>query len=639
MKKDNMMLQIAKTQDEILAEYEETHTEETKQSNLTQEIKDSIINCNVKLYSTQQNSQYGEKVKNKYYWVLTLNGKKLTYGADQVEKFHKVYYSFLNKNTHINSIVENYFNMLEALKRQKDSGISKDDAEVKYDVALSKDFAEIQKTMFLEPKLNMQEVKVVYEKNRKYLEVYKEDNIANPFLKINFYNSDAILDNKNNHTVKEGDISLLIKLYDSFTDGRGIEFDKDVMLPLFNNKNIFNSNKLAFVLYGKKSTGKSLFLNIIANILGKDNSAETRYAEGDLKFNSVFANKLFIYQNERDGVLSQSSIAKLKGFITSDAITLENKGQDKIANYPFHAMFGFSQEELPTELAENNGDKRFLFLEGKGNWDIDNIYNTFNNMFPAIRYYYLNHPNLNDKEISNKEKIEKYSTAKELNQFTITSIAKSVLDSFVNKLFNDSQDKIDSFKDLDLNINKSNEFYLPVNKYTLKIFSEMLTDELGSDTLNLTSKDNPFFCFDNLKNLCYNLGNDYTFSQSGKNKRTNKSYKNNIKINLKKVLDKKGLEILNNINLEETDKDNYNEEQLEETRKKKLEELENEVNNKIVKKTNLNKDIYQGLTDYLIMQKSLSKIDLEFLVKCRQNINALSFSDTEKLKELERKYV
>ena len=374
---------------------------------------------------------------------------------------------------------------------------------------------------------NQEFIMVEYVKNRDYLNIVT----INKVKKINLYESDSIKKIKNIQAKNSGDIAPLIEFYDSFTDGRGVEFDKEVMLPVFKDSNLLKSNKLGLVLYGRKSTGKSLFFKIITMILGLENTASCDFKETDLKFNSFMKKKLFIYSNDNVET-TPKTISKLKDLSTSDYITIEGKGVNQISNYPYHAMLGISTEELPVELAESNEEKRFLFLQGSKKYTEKDYY-VFEELAPTIRYHYENHPAINEVELSNFEKIKKYSRVNEISNETLGTLAREVVVNYINDYFNDVNiGRINQ----DLIGNNKSKMFLPITKSTLATFTRHLKELTGKDII---LEGNPFNDFETFKAEVIKW-DGIEYSKKSTNNRIKKTFNvRNLKIDLDDVINNK----------------------------------------------------------------------------------------------------
>ncbi len=356
---------------------------------------------------------------------------------------------------------------------------------------------------------------IEYNKDKPYLNIEKNNIAGEEFISINLFESTSILIHKNKDPRVKGDISPLIEFYDSFTDGRGLEFDTDIMLPIFKDKNILKSNKLGLVLYGRKSTGKSLLFMIIEGILGLGNTAQTSFTTDSMKFNTYMQKKLFLYSNDST-ILTPDVIKRLKELGTSDTFTIEGKGKDKIPNYPFHAMFGISCEELPTELADANEGKRFVFLEGTKQYE-ESHYKIFKEMLPAIRYHYDNHPNKDKEEMTNMEKINKYSKVKSIIGLSLPTLAREVFNNYViDKILN--QDDIEEY------IGSRGQIYIPINKQVLSQLTMDLKEESGVEFFP-NNTTHPFCNIELLSKEMIKWDNLKFMNTGAKNHRTKKSFK------------------------------------------------------------------------------------------------------------------
>ena len=109
-----------------------------------------------------------------------------------------------------------------------------------------------------------------------------------------------------------------------------------------------NELSKAFVLTGDKSNGKSTFLDMIKNLLGKDNYSALDLSELDERFSvASMAGKLAnIGDDISDEFLQGRSIATFKKIVSGNQIKAEYKGQDAFFFDPYVKLL-FSANEIP----------------------------------------------------------------------------------------------------------------------------------------------------------------------------------------------------------------------------------------------------------------------------------------------------
>lgn len=104
----------------------------------------------------------------------------------------------------------------------------------------------------------------------------------------------------------------------------------------------------AFILTGEKSNGKSTFLDMLKNMLGRDNVASLDIKEiGDRFSTSMIAGKLAnIGDDIADDFLQGSQVAIFKKVVTGNRIKAEMKGQDPFEFDPYCKLI-FSANDIP----------------------------------------------------------------------------------------------------------------------------------------------------------------------------------------------------------------------------------------------------------------------------------------------------
>lgn len=109
-----------------------------------------------------------------------------------------------------------------------------------------------------------------------------------------------------------------------------------------------NEMSKAFVLTGAKSNGKSTFLDMVKNVLGKNNISALDLGELDERFSvATMAGKLAnVGDDISDEFLQGRSIATFKKIVSGNEIKAEYKGQDAFFFNPYVKLL-FSANDIP----------------------------------------------------------------------------------------------------------------------------------------------------------------------------------------------------------------------------------------------------------------------------------------------------
>lgn len=127
----------------------------------------------------------------------------------------------------------------------------------------------------------------------------------------------------------------------------------------------YRSNKLAggkaFILTGNKSNGKSTFLDIIKNLMGKTNYSALDLNELGDRFNKAipFGKLVNIGDDIGDKFIDDSSV--FKKMVTGEDIAAERKGQDGF-NYTATCKLMFASNNLPKVRDKTGAIKRRLII-------------------------------------------------------------------------------------------------------------------------------------------------------------------------------------------------------------------------------------------------------------------------------------
>lgn len=159
--------------------------------------------------------------------------------------------------------------------------------------------------------------------------------------------------------------------------------DAEFILDWFANMFQFpSSQSLLIVLQGEEGCGKSVILDFMAHIMGKNLSIEIQDVKENLfgRFNGHLAGKVLLNINETDRREMLPFIEKLKTLITSPTVTIEEKGQKKyVEDNHFHLCMTINPLN-PLPIKE--GSRRFFYSRASdlyiGNTDY------FNELFAFI---------------------------------------------------------------------------------------------------------------------------------------------------------------------------------------------------------------------------------------------------------------
>jgi hypothetical protein len=117
--------------------------------------------------------------------------------------------------------------------------------------------------------------------------------------------------------------------------------------------------KTAVVFSGTPGSGKGTFARVVREMLGPENCANITRRALENKFNARWANKLFVLADEVVTKEHYVDIAEdLKGYITSDFIEIEGKGENQKAQRNRIAWVFASNDPISPILVER-GDRRY----------------------------------------------------------------------------------------------------------------------------------------------------------------------------------------------------------------------------------------------------------------------------------------
>jgi hypothetical protein len=121
---------------------------------------------------------------------------------------------------------------------------------------------------------------------------------------------------------------------------------------------------IAFIIKGKQGTGKNVGLSAIGNVLGRNHYKSScnpkdffgEYAEG-------FVNQLLVNMNECEGKDTFDFEGKIKGFISEDSITLNQKYLRPILIANLARVIIYTNKANPIPIDVRSKDRRFVVYQ------------------------------------------------------------------------------------------------------------------------------------------------------------------------------------------------------------------------------------------------------------------------------------
>jgi len=160
--------------------------------------------------------------------------------------------------------------------------------------------------------------------------------------------------------------------------------DTEFILDWFANMFQFPSSRsLLVVIQGEEGCGKSVIMDFISLIMGRDLAIEIQDVKENLfgRFNGHLAGKVFLNINETSRHEMMPFIEKLKTIITSPTVTIEEKGQKKYTEQNLsHLMMTVNPENV---LQIKKGSRRFFYSRASNAMVGNTEY--FNELFDFIK--------------------------------------------------------------------------------------------------------------------------------------------------------------------------------------------------------------------------------------------------------------
>lgn len=118
------------------------------------------------------------------------------------------------------------------------------------------------------------------------------------------------------------------------------------------------------IFQGNTGTGKSMILNMIKYMIGKDKCSFTNNAKDEIFgcFNPKMSGKIFIELAELDFLATKGLEGKFKSLITDDTISVNDKGEKLKDEISYHRFIATTNNDIPIKITSN--DRRILLIEG-----------------------------------------------------------------------------------------------------------------------------------------------------------------------------------------------------------------------------------------------------------------------------------
>ena len=176
----------------------------------------------------------------------------------------------------------------------------------------------------------------------------------------------------------DADPSLMINHIQSLF-GADADFLLDWMANMFQYP---SSQSILIILQGEEGCGKSVIIDFLARIMGRNLSIEIQDVKEQLfgKFNGHLSNKVLLNINETDRREMMPFVEKLKTLITSETINIQDKGKKAYTeDNHFHLVMTVNPEN-PISIKE--GSRRFFYSRASDVYIGNTEY--FNDLFSFI---------------------------------------------------------------------------------------------------------------------------------------------------------------------------------------------------------------------------------------------------------------
>jgi len=139
----------------------------------------------------------------------------------------------------------------------------------------------------------------------------------------------------------------------------------EYMLDWFAHIFVYPEQKIGIfpIFQGTTGTGKSMILNMIKYMIGKDKCGFTNNAKDEVfgSFNPVMSGKIFMELAELDFLATKGLEGKFKSLITDDNISINDKGAKLRNEISYHRFIATTNADIPIKITSN--DRRILLIE------------------------------------------------------------------------------------------------------------------------------------------------------------------------------------------------------------------------------------------------------------------------------------
>lgn len=118
------------------------------------------------------------------------------------------------------------------------------------------------------------------------------------------------------------------------------------------------------ILQGNTGTGKSMFLDMIKDMIGNDKCGFTNNAKDEVfgSFNPIMSGKIFMELAELDFLATKGLEGKFKSLITDNYVSINDKGVKLRKEISYHRFIATTNNDIPIKITDN--DRRILLIEG-----------------------------------------------------------------------------------------------------------------------------------------------------------------------------------------------------------------------------------------------------------------------------------
>lgn len=123
-----------------------------------------------------------------------------------------------------------------------------------------------------------------------------------------------------------------------------------------------SSKSLCPIIVGEEGTGKDLFVDILAEIIGTEKRFITTRPEEDVwgKFNSIMERKMLVQLSEISCFNTAKGMNDLKDFVTNPTIVIKRKGINSSTINSNHKYIVCTNHAIPLKI--NDGNRRFVTM-------------------------------------------------------------------------------------------------------------------------------------------------------------------------------------------------------------------------------------------------------------------------------------